>query len=44
MPTFSAIALDRLLEPGSSKSVDKSLPNSKPPPNSIPVPNSKLDK
>ncbi|XP_059459043.1 uncharacterized protein LOC132188566 [Corylus avellana] len=42
MPTFSAIALDRLLEPGSSKSVDKSPPNSKPP-NSIPVPNSKLD-
>ncbi|XP_062155703.1 uncharacterized protein LOC133863677 [Alnus glutinosa] len=43
MPTFSAIAFDRLIEPGSSKSVDKSLPNSKPP-NSIPVPNSKLDR
>ncbi|CAL1360867.1 unnamed protein product [Linum trigynum] len=39
MPTFSAIALDRLLEPGASKSVDKSTPPSgylvakpKPPP------------
>ncbi|CAI0392341.1 unnamed protein product [Linum tenue] len=32
MPTFSAIALDRLLEPGASKSVDKSTPQPKPPP------------
>ncbi|KAE8664247.1 GTPase Era [Hibiscus syriacus] len=31
MPTFSAIALDRLLEPGTSESVDKSGPNMKPP-------------
>ncbi|XP_038882592.1 uncharacterized protein LOC120073808 [Benincasa hispida] len=30
MPTFTTIALDRLLEPGTSKSVDKSLPKPKP--------------
>ncbi|CAN1814061.1 hypothetical protein LINPERHAP1_LOCUS27034 [Linum perenne] len=34
MPTFSAITLDRLLEPGASKSVDKSVV----PTGSIPVP------
>lgn len=34
MPTFTAIALDRLLEPGASKSVDKSVPISMPVPNS----------
>ncbi|KAJ7953033.1 Netrin receptor DCC [Quillaja saponaria] len=33
MPTFSAIALDRLLEPGASKSVDKSAHPPKPIPN-----------
>ncbi|CAN1225578.1 hypothetical protein LINPERPRIM_LOCUS2515 [Linum perenne] len=31
MPTFSAIALDRLLEPGASKSADKPFPPNKPP-------------
>ncbi|CAN0861712.1 hypothetical protein LINGRAHAP2_LOCUS8292 [Linum grandiflorum] len=36
MPAFSAITLDRLLEPGASKSVDKSVPRS-----SIPVPKPK---
>ncbi|KAK9948575.1 hypothetical protein M0R45_004144 [Rubus argutus] len=41
MPTFSVIALDRLLEPGaSSKSVDMSVPNSKPVSHSMPVPDS----
>ncbi|KAE9612972.1 hypothetical protein Lalb_Chr05g0212661 [Lupinus albus] len=35
MPTFTAIALDRLLEPGASKPVDKSVTTS------IPVPNSR---
>ncbi|BFG39151.1 hypothetical protein CerSpe_254250 [Prunus speciosa] len=46
MPTFTVIALDRLLEPGtSSKSVDmSSLPNSKPISNSMPVPESKLER
>ncbi|XVF62066.1 hypothetical protein PTKIN_Ptkin08bG0187100 [Pterospermum kingtungense] len=51
MPTFTAIALDRLLEPGASKSVDKSGPNLKPPipnpilkPVAIPNPNSKLER
>ncbi|KDP21746.1 hypothetical protein JCGZ_03376 [Jatropha curcas] len=34
MPTFTAIALDRLLEPGASKSVDKSVPG----PNPVPKP------
>lgn len=43
MPTFTAIALDQLLEPGASKSVDKSVPNSKPP-NSRPIPNSNLER
>ncbi|KAG2720112.1 hypothetical protein I3843_02G014000 [Carya illinoinensis] len=43
MPTFTAIALDRLLEPGASRSVDKSVPNSKPP-NSRPIPNSNLER
>ncbi|KAF7828885.1 putative plant/F18B3-190 protein [Senna tora] len=38
MPTFTAIAFDRLIEPGASKSVDKSAPSS------MPVPNSKLDR
>ncbi|CAN1121997.1 hypothetical protein LINPERPRIM_LOCUS2515 [Linum perenne] len=36
MPTFSAIALDRLLEPGASKSADKPFP-----PNANPVPKPK---
>ncbi|XVF59664.1 hypothetical protein PTKIN_Ptkin07bG0293800 [Pterospermum kingtungense] len=45
MPTFSAMALDRLLEPGASKSVDKSGPNLKPPiPNSKPNANSDLER
>ncbi|XP_022751399.1 uncharacterized protein LOC111300058 [Durio zibethinus] len=45
MPTFTAIALDRLLEPGASKSVNKSGPNLKPPiPNPKPIPNSKLER
>lgn len=43
MPTFSAIALDTLLEPGASKSVDKTMPSSKPP-NSRPIPNPKLER
>lgn len=43
MPTFTAIALDRLLEPGASKSVDKSVPNSKLP-NPRPIPSSKLER
>ncbi|KAL4020163.1 hypothetical protein IC575_018933 [Cucumis melo] len=30
MPTFTTIALDRLLEPGTTKSIDKSLPKPKP--------------
>ncbi|MED6181192.1 hypothetical protein PIB30_017166 [Stylosanthes scabra] len=34
MPTFSAIALDRLLEPGGSRPVDRSAPNPMPLPNS----------
>ncbi|KAI9109710.1 hypothetical protein K1719_019340 [Acacia pycnantha] len=38
MPTFTAIAFDRLIEPRDSKSVDKSAPSS------MPVPNSKLDR
>lgn len=38
MPTFTAIAFDRLIEPGASKSVEKSAPSS------MPVPNSKLDR
>ncbi|KAK8717575.1 hypothetical protein V6N13_044836 [Hibiscus sabdariffa] len=45
MPTFSAIALDRLLEPGASKSVDKSGPNMKPPlPKTKLIPNSKQER
>ncbi|KAM5576103.1 hypothetical protein ABKV19_007131 [Rosa sericea] len=47
MPTFSVIAFDRLLEPGaSSKSVDMSVPNSKPVSHSMPVPEgpSKLER
>lgn len=43
MPTFTAIALDTLLEPGASKSVDKTMPSSKPP-NSRPIPNPKLER
>ncbi|GLU19862.1 hypothetical protein SLE2022_360860 [Rubroshorea leprosula] len=39
MPTFTAITLERLLEPPASKSVDKSNPKSKPP-----VPTSKLER
>ncbi|KAI4314826.1 hypothetical protein L6164_027694 [Bauhinia variegata] len=38
MPTFTAIALDRLLEPGTSKTVEKSVSPS------MPVPNSKLER
>ncbi|XP_054825152.1 uncharacterized protein LOC129322792 [Prosopis cineraria] len=38
MPTFTAIAFDRLIEPRASKSVDKSAPSS------MPVPNSKLER
>ncbi|MED6145920.1 hypothetical protein PIB30_029519 [Stylosanthes scabra] len=34
MPTFSAIALDRLIEPGGSRPVDRSAPNPMPLPNS----------
>ncbi|XWS42083.1 hypothetical protein CRYUN_Cryun17cG0138400 [Craigia yunnanensis] len=47
MPTFTAIALDRLLDPGASESVDKSGPTLKPPipnPKPIPNPNSKLER
>ncbi|CAK7339605.1 unnamed protein product [Dovyalis caffra] len=55
MPSFTAIALDRLLEPGASKSVDKSVPSSnnnyavpKPKPPSSeskpPLPNSNLER
>ncbi|KAM7265418.1 hypothetical protein ACFE04_003101 [Oxalis oulophora] len=44
MPTFSAIALDRLLEPGASKSVEKTFPSSKPVPELKPAPKSKLDR
>ncbi|XVE82586.1 hypothetical protein DITRI_Ditri16bG0017500 [Diplodiscus trichospermus] len=45
MPTFSAIVLERLLEPGASKSVDKSGLNLKPPlPNPKPIPKSKLER
>lgn len=39
MPTFTAIALDRLIEPGPSRSVNNSGPNSKPP---IPNPKPKM--
>ncbi|RZB78738.1 hypothetical protein D0Y65_029223 [Glycine soja] len=34
MPTFTAMALDRLIEPGASKPADKSAPTSMPVPNS----------
>ncbi|KAJ9147058.1 hypothetical protein P3X46_029262 [Hevea brasiliensis] len=50
MPTFTAIALDRLLEPGASKSVDKTVPSSNPVtkskflPKTRPVPNSTLER
>ncbi|KAK8606753.1 hypothetical protein V6N13_052513 [Hibiscus sabdariffa] len=45
MPTFTAIALDRLLEPEASKSVDKSGPTMKPPlPRAKVIPNSKLER
>lgn len=44
MPTFTALALDTLLEPGGSKSADKSVPYSKPISNAKPVPNSKLER
>lgn len=42
MPTFTAIALDTLLEPGASKSADKSVP--RPVPRPRPSPNSKLER
>ncbi|MBA0793780.1 hypothetical protein Gohar_018164, partial [Gossypium harknessii] len=43
MPTFTAIALDRLIEPGPSRSVNNSGPNSKPPiPNPKPIPSTKM--
>ncbi|PON71445.1 netrin receptor DCC [Parasponia andersonii] len=42
MPTFTALALDTLLEPGASKSVDKSVP--RPVPKPKPGPNSKLER
>ncbi|KAJ8764353.1 hypothetical protein K2173_006093 [Erythroxylum novogranatense] len=41
MPTFTAIALDRLLEPGASKSVDKTVPSSNRPPRTNTLPNKK---
>ncbi|XP_031255026.1 uncharacterized protein LOC116113029 [Pistacia vera] len=46
MPTFTAIAFDRLIEPRESKSVDMPVPNSKPPFKSKPAPhpNSKLER
>ncbi|XVF15797.1 hypothetical protein REPUB_Repub09cG0187200 [Reevesia pubescens] len=45
MPAFTAIALDRLLEPGASKSADKSGLNLKPPiPDPKPILNSKLER
>lgn len=45
MPTFTAIALDRLIEPGASESVDKSGPNMKPPiPKPKVIPNPKLER
>lgn len=50
MPTFTAIALDRLLEPGASKTVDKTVPSSNPvpkpkfPPKPRRVPNSALER
>lgn len=50
MPSFTAIALDRLLEPGASKSVDKTIPSSNPIPKPKalpkvkPVPNSNLER
>ncbi|KAE8685399.1 GTPase Era [Hibiscus syriacus] len=45
MPTFSAVALDRLLEPGTSESVDQFGPNMKPPlPKPKLVTNSKLER
>ncbi|KAF7850166.1 hypothetical protein BT93_L5787 [Corymbia citriodora subsp. variegata] len=49
MPTFTAIALDRLLEPGTSRSVDKSVNSPMPVPKSKPsrpepVPNAKLER
>ncbi|TKY70418.1 hypothetical protein E2542_SST06708 [Spatholobus suberectus] len=52
MPTFTAIALDRLIEPGASKSVDKSAPTSMPVPNwqklesntSVPAKKSKISR
>lgn len=46
MPTFTALALDRLIEPRDSKSVDMPVPNSKPPlkSKSGPNPNSKLQR
>ncbi|KAF5464056.1 hypothetical protein F2P56_014167 [Juglans regia] len=43
MPTFTAITLDRFLEPRASKSVDRPIPNSKPP-NSRPIPSSNLER
>lgn len=44
MPTFTTIALDRLLEPGTSKSVDKPLPKVKPVLTSNRPPTTKLER
>ncbi|KAL5752628.1 hypothetical protein ACOSP7_022827 [Xanthoceras sorbifolium] len=45
MPTFTAIALDRLIEPRESKSVDMPVPNLKPLKSKpVPHPNSKLER
>lgn len=46
MPTFTAIAFDRLIEPRDSKSVDMPVPNSKPlrKLKPTPAPNSKLER
>uniref|UniRef100_A0A2P2NG53 Uncharacterized protein n=1 Tax=Rhizophora mucronata TaxID=61149 RepID=A0A2P2NG53_RHIMU len=50
MPTFNAIALDRLLEPGAPKSIDKSVPSLNHPPKpqglskTKAVPNSNLER
>lgn len=44
MPTFTTIALDRLLEPGTSKSVDKSLPKPRPASNNSRPPSTKLER
>ncbi|RDY09352.1 hypothetical protein CR513_06287, partial [Mucuna pruriens] len=43
MPPFTAIALDRLIEPGGSRPVDKSAPTSMPVPSSQKLERSKVD-